>query len=86
MNVQDLAQGILDIGLECKSYGVSWIAISSILTRSSAQMNQVIAKVNDLLNHFSPVSDFCTPWKRQKTFGFLTFSGGIEMWHWTEMG
>ena len=27
-----------------------------------------------------------TPWKRQKTFGFLTFSGGIEMWHWTKMG
>ena len=19
-------------------------------------------------------------------FGFLTFSGGIEMWHWTKMG
>ena len=22
----------------------------------------------------------------QKTKGFLTFSGGIEMWHWTKMG
>ena len=31
------------------------------------------------LIHFSPVSHFYTPWKRQKTFGFLTFSGGIEM-------
>ena len=30
------------------------------------------------LTHFSPVSHFYTPWKRQKTFGFLTFSGGIE--------
>ena len=39
-----------------------------------------------LLTHFSPVSHFCTPWKRQKTFGFLTFSGGIEIWHWTKMG
>ena len=38
------------------------------------------------LTHFSPVSHFYTPWKRQKTFGFLTFSGGIEMWHWTKMG
>ena len=27
------------------------------------------------LTHFSPVSHFYTPWKRQKTFGFLTFSG-----------
>ena len=29
---------------------------------------------------------FYTPWKRQKTKGFLTFSGDIEMWHWTKMG
>ena len=31
------------------------------------------------VTHFSPVSHFYTLWKRQKTFGFLTFSGGIEM-------
>ena len=37
------------------------------------------------LTHFSPVSHFYTPWKRHKTFGFLTFSGGIEMWHLTKM-
>ena len=34
--------------------------------------------MNIQLTHFSPVSNFFTPWKRQKTFGFLTFSGGIE--------
>ena len=28
---------------------------------------------------------FCNPWKRQKTKGFLTFSGGIEMEHWAKM-
>ena len=28
------------------------------------------------LTHFSQVSHFYTPWKRRKTFGFLTFSGG----------
>ena len=39
-----------------------------------------------LLTHFSLVSHFYTPWKRQKTKAFLTFSGGIEMWHWTKMG
>ena len=38
-----------------------------------------------LLTHFSPVSHFYAPWKRQKTKGFLTFSGGIEMWHWTTL-
>ena len=37
------------------------------------------------LTHFSPVSHFYTPWKRQKTKVFLTFSRGIEMWHWTKM-
>ena len=36
------------------------------------------------LTHFSPVSHFYTPWKK-KTYGFLTFSGGIEMCHWTKM-
>ena len=38
---------------------------------------------NQKLTHFSPVSHFYTPWKRK---GFLTFSGSIEMWHWTKMG
>ena len=38
-----------------------------------------------VLIHFSPVSRVHNPWKRQKTIGFLTFSGGIEMWHWTKM-
>ena len=27
---------------------------------------------------------FYTPWKFQKTLGFLMFSGGIEMKHWLE--
>ena len=38
------------------------------------------------LTHFSPLSHFYDPWKRQTTKGFLTFSGGIEMWHWSKMG
>ena len=49
VNVQDLGQGIIDTGLKCKLYGVSRIAILSILTRSSAQLNQVIGEVYDLL-------------------------------------
>ena len=40
INVQDLAQGIIDIGLKCKSYRASRIVISSILTRSVVQLNQ----------------------------------------------
>ena len=38
------------------------------------------------LTYFSPAWHFYTPWKCQKTFGFLTFSRGIEMWNWTKMG
>ena len=58
MKIQDLAQGLIDIGLKCKSYGVSRIAISSILTRSSAQLNQVIGKVNDLLKSLCVANGF----------------------------
>ena len=39
-----------------------------------------------VLTHFSPISHFYTPWKRQKTIGFVIFSGGIEIWYWTKMG
>ena len=48
INVQDLAQGITDIGLKCKLYRISGIAISSILTRSNVQLNQVTGKINNL--------------------------------------
>ena len=34
------------------------------------------------LTLFRQMSHFYTPWKRQKSKGFLTFSGGIEMGHW----
>ena len=40
------------------------------------------------LTHITPMSHFYTPWKRQKTSGFLTFSGGIEMevsWRFQEV-
>ena len=45
--------------------------------------NRDIGDAVGRLTHFSPVSYFCTPWKRQKTKSFLTFSEGIEMWHST---
>ena len=37
------------------------------------------------LTHYKPMSHFCTPWKHQKTKGFLTFSWGIEMEHCLKM-
>ena len=35
---------------------------------------------------FMPVFYFYTPWKCQKTKGFLTFSGGLEIGHWRKKG
>ena len=35
------------------------------------------------LPNFKPMFHFYTPWKRQKTSGFLMFSLGIEKEHWT---
>ena len=40
----------------------------------------------NLLTHFMQVIFFDTPWKHQKTRGFLRFSGGIKKDHWHEMG
>ena len=49
INLDYLAQKIIDIGLKCRSYGVRNIAISSILVRSSIRLNQIILKVNNIL-------------------------------------
>ena len=49
INLDDLAQKIVDNGLKCRSYGVRSIAISSILVRSSIRLNQIILKVNNIL-------------------------------------
>ena len=35
--------------------------------------------------YFKPMFHFYTPWKRHKTFGFLTFLRGIEMEHWIKL-
>ena len=37
------------------------------------------------LTNFCPMFHFYNHWKRQKTFAFLAFSGGIEMEHWSKM-
>ena len=49
INLDDLVQKIIDIGLKCRSYGVRNVAISSILVRKSIRLNQIILKVNNIL-------------------------------------
>ena len=36
------------------------------------------------LTQFCPMVYFVIPWKCQQTFGFLTFSGSIEMKNWAK--
>ena len=51
-------------------------------TRMSGFQSKFIIKIAQRLTYVSPMLHFYTPWKRLKTFGFLKFSGGIEMKHW----
>ena len=48
-------------------------------TNKGSHFHFSYVSVNDTLNPFYPMSRFYTPWKRQKTIGFLTLSGGIEI-------
>ena len=92
INIEDLAQEISDIGLNCKSYRVSRIAISSILTRSSAQLNQVIGKVNDLLkslfvkNGFNYISNEMIVQRMSWKEGIHLANDGTKIWHIRKLG
>ena len=57
INLNDLGQKIIDIGLKCKSYGVRNIAISSILVRKSIRLN-LISKVNNILKVLCATNGF----------------------------
>ena len=58
VNAEELAYRIINIGLKCRSYGVSNIAVSSILKRSSFNINQVIYQVNNILKRLCRINDF----------------------------
>ena len=40
----------------------------------------------DFLTRFMPLISFDTPWKDQKTRGFLIFTGGTKRNQWHEIG
>ena len=54
-------------------------------TRRIIDITKIVDQWMKYLTHFSLLHLYA-PWKRQKTIGFLTFSGSIEKWHWTKMG
>ena len=54
--------------------------IRSKLLRNVYNLDQTLQNYDvNPLTHIVPMLHFCTPWKRQKTKGFLMFSGGTEM-------
>ena len=63
--------------LPCQTYSCAW---------AYAYVSKKIWKYfrSLLLTHFSPMFLFYIPWKCQKTFGFLTFSGSLEMETWPD--
>ena len=53
--------------------GVIWVNVCNLTLKCNTE-SQPYTFV--FWTHFSPILNFYTPWKFQKTFGFLTFSGG----------
>ena len=70
---------IVDLLICCQEHLSLFLVISVTIHSFNLQISIFLVSGNDFLTHFSPVSHFYTPLKRQKTFGFLTFSGSIEI-------
>ena len=67
----------------------TWYVISTLFeppVTSGCIRIQTCELFKNMFIHWCPVSLFYTPRKRQKSIRFLTFSGGIKMWHWILMG
>ena len=58
INTEELPHRTINIALKCRSYGVSNIAVSSILKRSCFNINQVIYQVNNILKRSYRKNDF----------------------------
>ena len=58
VDVNDLANRIVQIGLKCRYQGVKNIAISSVLVRNDNDLNKLIWGVNISLKHLCKVYGF----------------------------
>ena len=58
VNVNDLAQRIVNIGKKCQSFGVREVGISSILCRNKSDMNEVITNVNKRIEEICKENGF----------------------------
>ena len=63
-----------------------WKLAVQILFRRFAVVQKYGEGFQTGLTLFYPMFPFHSPWKHQKTEGFLGFSGGVKSEHWPEMG
>ena len=54
----ELANNIINIGLNCKNHCVSKVFISSILVKKNPELNPVIRRVNDKLRELCEINGF----------------------------
>ena len=76
VNVEKLARRIINIGFKCKSYRVSNLSVSSILKRSSFNINQEIYQVNNTLKRLCRINDFshiCNDLVNENIYGKMVF-------------
>ena len=88
--VEPEVQNISYIERDRRDKEIIILLILFLLPRIPSSLNVFCQNIHEylqgFLTHFSPMSHFYTPWKRQKINVFLAFSGGIGMWHWTKKG
>ena len=57
-NPEEIARNIIQIGLNCKNYGVNDAVISYVLVKKSPNLNALIRRVNDLLRDLCSINGF----------------------------
>ena len=63
---------------------IPWIVFFCFQGGGEGYIIELLA-INGLIL-FTPMLHFYTPWKRQKSKGFKTFSRGLEIGHWCKKG
>ena len=84
VDVNDLANIILQIGLKCRYYGVESIAILFVLVRNYNNLNKLILGVNVSLKHLCKVYNFyfiCNNKIAKIYYGEMAFISQMKVHH-----
>ena len=77
-NHEEIARNIIKIALNCKSYSVNDVVISSILINKNPNLNVLIRRVNNLLRDLSIMNGFGCICNDAVTTEYLC-KGGIHL-------